>query len=113
MASSAITVQSTTKSGAVITTASANVDGNYFNNDGRSYLQVTNGGGSSINVTVASPITCSQGGTHPEVVAVGAGVTKILGSFDKNQFNDPVTGRVNVTYSAVTSVTVAVVSLGV
>lgn len=113
MAASAITVQSVTKSGAVVTTASANVDGNYFNNDGRSYLQVTNGGGSSINVTIDSPVQCSQGGTHDEVIPVAAGATKIIGGFDKSQFNDPITGRVNVSYSSVTTVTVAVVSLGV
>lgn len=113
MAASAITVQNATKTGLAVTTASANVDGNYFTNDGKSYLQVTNGGGSSINVTIDSPVVCSQGGVHDEVIAVGAGVTKVIGSFDKSQFNDPVTGRVNVSYSAVTTVTVAVVSLGV
>jgi hypothetical protein len=113
MAASAITVQPITKAGAVITTASANVDGNYFTNDGHSFLQVTNGGGSSINVTIDSPILCSQGGTHDEVIAVGAGVTKLIGGFDKSQFNDPITGRVNVSYSSVTTVTVAVVSVGV
>ncbi|MGL5709969.1 MAG: hypothetical protein ACRCW9_03895 [Cetobacterium sp.] len=113
MASSAIAVQSMLNTGTVVTTESANADGNYFNNDGHTYLQVTNGGGSSINVTIASPVNCSQGSTHPIVVAVGAGVTKYIGGFDKTRFNDPVTGRVNVTYSAVTTVTVAVVSVGV
>lgn len=111
MAASAITVQSVTNAGAVVTTASANVDGNYFVNDGKTFLQVTNGGGSSITVTIDSPIECSQGGTHDITVTVAAGATKIIGFFDKNRFNAVTTGYVNITYSGVTTVTVAAVSL--
>lgn len=70
----------------------------------RTFLVVNNGSGGSINVTVASPTTCSQGSTHPLVVAVGAGAVKYIGPLPENRFGDPV----SVTYSAVTSVTVGV-----
>lgn len=82
--------------------------GDKFLNDGKTKLFVKNGSASSINVTVASPQLCSHGGTHPVVVAVPAGAEIMIGDFDPARFNDA-TGNVTVTYSAVTTVTVAVV----
>jgi hypothetical protein len=77
------------------------------------FLQVLNGGASSINVTVNSPLTVDGLSVGPLVVAVAAGVTKHIGPFPPSTFGRSVApdlGRVYVDYSAVPSVTRAVVS---
>lgn len=80
---------------------------NAFLNDGRTFLHVKNGGGSSITVTIDTPITVDG------VLAVGnlaVGVTngqeRIIGPFPPNIYNQT-DGKVYVDWSAVTSVTVA------
>lgn len=65
---------------------------------------VRNGGGAPINVTFAGSVACSQGSTHDVVVACPVGDTKILVPAQAVNVD---TGNVAVTYSAVTSVTVA------
>lgn len=81
---------------------------------GNTILRVINGGGSSINVTLAAQVaTRPADGTFPamtlsnQVVAVAAGATKLIGPIPP-AFNDG-NGNVQITYSAVTSVTVEVV----
>ncbi|MCZ7633434.1 MAG: hypothetical protein M5U20_08125 [Phycisphaerales bacterium] len=78
---------------------------------GKAILRVNNGGGSSINVTLAAQITSRPGdGTFPpqtvanKVVAVPAGASRVIGPIPP-AFNDG-NGKAQVTYSAVTSVTV-------
>lgn len=84
---------------------------NAFFNDGRTFLHVKNGGGSSITVTIDTPITVDG------VLAVGnlaVGVTngqeRFIGPFPTNIYNQS-DGRVHVDWSAVTSVTVACLRL--
>lgn len=113
-----LTVQNVVLAGAVITPVAAAGGGDSFANptDERTELLVVNGGGGSINVTiVAQPasVPVPGYGTVPlasEVIAVAAGATKRIGPFPAAKFNDA-SGRVNVTYSGVTSVTVAAVRL--
>lgn len=74
--------------------------------DSRTMLYVTNGGGSPITVTVADPGKTQAGnsGSAP-AISVAAGATMLIpiapGAIS------PSTGLASVTYSAVTSVTVA------
>ena len=77
---------------------------------GQEHVEVVNGGVGSINVTVAAQIACATFGTsstaHDIVVAVPAGERRKIrippvGFIDAN-------GRVQITYSGVTSVTVGV-----
>jgi len=84
--------------------------GDAFVNDGRTYFHVANGGGSPINVTIDSQAPCNQGQSHDVVVAVPAGEARLIGKFNQHRYNDS-TGKVQVTYSAVTSVTVGAVSI--
>lgn len=109
MAESLLTVQQIVLAGTVISAEAANVDGNYFVNDGRTWLRVINGSAGSINVTINSQTLCDQGFDHDQVVAVGAGVTKEIGPFETKRFN--LNGYVHVTYSAVTSITVAAIKI--
>lgn len=76
--------------------------------DANSFLQVTNGGGSPITVTLADPGATPAGNTTTAPAnSVAAGATKL---FPLNPaLVNPSTGVINVTYSAVTSVTVAAI----
>lgn len=100
-----ITLTDSTQDGFTVATQSANSGGDYFTNNGKTLLYVNNGSGASINVTIDSPNQCSQGYTHDLIVAVGAGASKFIGVLSQTQYNDS-NGRVNLTYSSVTSITV-------
>lgn len=84
--------------------------GDSFPNDGYTVLYVKNGSGGAITVTIdgvgAGPESAVA--YNPDVaVSVAAGAERLIGPFtDKARFND-VNGRVNVSYSGVTSLTVA------
>lgn len=88
----------------------ATVSGDAYVNDGRTFLVVTNGGGAPITVTVAvqrTTIKVPGAGTVTFAaipVTVNAGVTKWI-SVPQGPYNND-SGRVVVTYSGVTSVTV-------
>lgn len=85
------------------------------NSDGLTVLHVKNGGGGSIDVTVAEQIA---GGTTVDsptygkltkasvVKSVGAGAEAFIGPFKKAAFNDA-NNFIQITYSGVTSVTIA------
>jgi hypothetical protein len=102
-----LTVQTVGLTGTAITTQAASVGGDDFANDGKTFFQCTNGGGSPITVTMVAKTACNQGTLHDGTGTVAAGATKIFGVFDRQRFNDSITGRVSVTYTAVTTVTVA------
>lgn len=96
--------------GATPSYGSAAGGGDKFLNNGSMLLHVKNGDGSSHTVTVVSPELCSQGVEHDVTVTVGASGEKIIGPFDPVRFNDA-NGYANISYSAVTSVTVGVLQL--
>ena len=107
-----LTIQTIATTGLAPTYAAAAAGGDAFYNDGATYFHVKNGSGASINVTVNSITACDQGFDHDQVVAVGAGAEKIIGPFPSQRWNDT-SNNVNVSYSAVTTVTVAAVKLPV
>lgn len=110
----ALSVITAAPSGTAFTTASAAGGGDTFVNNGKTLLYVNNGGGSSINVTLTAQNTVNvdgQGLTVSNlVVAVTNGTAKIIGPFPPQIFNNS-SGAVAVTYSAVTTVTVAPISM--
>lgn len=101
-----LSVQTISQTGLTPAFTAATVAGDSFINDGRAFLHVKNGGVSSITVTINSVQKCSQGFDHDLILDVAAGADKIIGPFDPKRFNDE-TGKVVVTYSDATSVTVA------
>jgi precorrin-6B methylase 1 len=113
-----LTLQTILLAGAVITPVAAAGGGDEFANasDERTYLQVTNGSGGSINVTIPAQqanVAVAGFGTldlDDEVIAVANGATKLIGPFPSAKFNNA-SGRVEVEYSGVSSVTVAAVRL--
>lgn len=77
----------------------------------RGALLVRNGSGASINVTVVVPGNSRFGPPNPDVVvAVPAGADRLIGPLPA-ELADPIDGLVAITYSAVTTVTVAAVSI--
>ncbi len=106
MAASALVPVQITRTGITDTLSAANVDGNYYTNTGKEFLEVANGSGGSINVIIGAYVD-STSITAFKTIAVGAGARKKIGPFPTSPYNDA-SGYVQITYSAVTSVTVAV-----
>ena len=97
-----------TASGSALVYQAAQVGGDKFlAQSGR--LHVRNGDSGSIMVTVNSQRNCDQGFDHDLTYTIPGTSDKIIGPFDTNRFADG-TGYINITYSAVTSVTVAVIA---
>lgn len=105
-----LTVETFLVAGINPTFVAASAGGDTFVNNGTTYLFVKNSGGSPIDVTVDSVAQCNYGFDHNLTVSVAAGTTQKIGPLSPNRFND-ITSKVAVSYSAVTSVTVATLSL--
>lgn len=82
---------------------------------GQVALQIANGGGSPITVTVQTPGTVVGLAVADATVSVPAAATRLIGPFPSSVFAQPADASVGalgvlVDYSAVTSVTRAVIS---
>lgn len=110
MARTAITVQQVANTGIVATYEAANAAGNSFTNNEKSWMEVINGSGSSINVTITTAGTANGIAVADPVIAVAAGATKKIGPFPSYPF-EAADRSINVDYSAVTTVTVSVFTL--
>lgn len=114
----ALTLQSIVPAGITPALVAASAGGDSFANktDERTFLHVKNASGASVTVTAAAVMTSSRVpgvgtlATPNIAVAVGAGAEAIIGPFSA-AYNDA-NGNVNVTYSAVASVTVGARYLG-
>lgn len=105
-----LTVQEAAQAGVALTLNSAAAGGDEFSNDGRTIIIAENGDGSSTTITVTSEATLAGLAVSDLEVAVAAGATKAIGPFPVNVFNDS-DGNVNLSYSSVTSLTVAVLKV--
>src|SRR5438128_947543 len=109
-----LTTQVINRAGTVITPVAAAGGGDAMPCGAGMMLEVVNGGGSPITVTLVVPAARAY---EPNVaitspaVSVTNGTTKRFGPIDAGTFMDPTTGLCTITYSAVTSVTVAAVQL--
>lgn len=106
MARTAITPQSVDLTGAAITLEAANVAGNSARPGDHRFLWVKNGSGGSVTVTLPTPGTVEGLAIADRTVSVGAGAEKLIKVSNNYIQSD---GSVYFDYSAVTSVTVAVV----
>ena len=108
-----LTRQSIVPAGLANTYAAAAGGGDVIDNsDGKTFLHVKNAGGGSITVTVTAQSTSLVTATHGTLtvaniaVAVGAAAEKIIGPFPKAAYNNA-SDQLAITYSGVTSVTIA------
>lgn len=97
-----------------LTMSAASAGGDQFTNYGKQLLIIHNGDTSSKDVTVAAQDTSFEDDTYGNAVkedqtlTVAAGGTAIMGPFSPVAFRDS-NGNTQITYSAVTSLEVAVV----
>lgn len=109
-----LTTQVINRAGAVITPVAAAGGGDAMACGSNMMLEVVNGGGSPITVTLNIPAARTF---EPNValtspaISVTNGTTKWIGPIDAVTFQDPTTALCSITYSGVTSVTVAAVQL--
>ncbi|GAH28647.1 unnamed protein product [marine sediment metagenome] len=107
MAADQLIVQEIVQTGLTPTFEPANTDGDYFSNDGKTFLVVKNGGASPVTVTIDSKIKCNQGFDHDLEVLVAVSEERWIGPFEVGRF----TGSVEATYSGVTDLTVGAFKL--
>lgn len=114
MARVSVATQAIVKTGVVPALTAPTVDGDIIDT-GRVFLEVNNGGGASITVTVQTPVQVDGLDLSELIVSVAAGVTKRIGPLSPSTFARPAggadAGRAYVDYSSVTSVTRGVFSL--
>lgn len=112
MARATLTPQDIVRTGLTQTYAAVDqANGNQFANDGLMFLHVKNAGVGSTNVTIGTPGTVDGLAVADLVVAVGAGVEKMIGPFPAGIYNQA-GGLVYVDWSVGTSVTAAVLRMG-
>jgi hypothetical protein len=108
-----LATQNVTRTASTITPVAAAAGGDAMECGPKMALEVTNGGGSPITVTLAIPAASSAYSNiayASSTMSVPAGASRRFGSVD-GMYRDPTTGLCTITYSAVTSVTVAAVKL--
>lgn len=114
-----LTVQKIVEAGLTPSFVAAAVGGDTADNsDGKTFIHVKNGGGGSINVTITaaagvSPVADPKLGTLTKaniVKSVAAGAEAIIGPLKKQAFNNS-SQQLSITYSGVTSVTVAALKI--
>jgi hypothetical protein len=102
----ALSIQTAVPAGIALSFASAASGGDTMVNDGKTVLIVKNASGSAITVTVTAKAACPLGSLHNISVSVANGAEQIIGPFLPAIYNNT-SGAVEITYSSVTSVTVA------
>ncbi len=85
--------------------------GDTFSNNGEMVLWVKNASIGDIVVTVEIKKTVAGQSVVDPTITVAAGGEKLIAGLSPEIYNDPSTGKVTVTYSATSSVTVAVVQM--
>lgn len=108
----ALTVATATRAtnGLDLAGVAANAGGDSFVNTGQEVVVIKNGGGSPITLTIVTPVTVDGLAVADLTATIAAGATRMVGPFPPAWYNDTGLngGNVSLTYSAVTSVTVAV-----
>lgn len=100
-----LAVQQVVRAGLVPVFTAADVAGDEFVNTGVEYLEVINGSGAGITVTIATPNTVDGLAVTDRTVTIAAGARQKIGPFPTSIYNNA-NSKVSVTYSAVTTVTV-------
>lgn len=109
-----LTTQNITRSGLAPTYAAATSGGDAMECGSQMFLHVKNGSGGALTVTHNVP----AGRQHESGVnisnlalSVPASSERMIGPIDSQTFADPTTGLCSITYSGVTSLTVAALKL--
>lgn len=107
-----LTVQTVVRSGVGPTYASCAGGGDKFLPDATTFLHVKNGSGGDLTVTVAAVATVLPNLSVGNVaVSVPAGAERMIGPFPAQFFANSADGNADITYSGVTSLTIAAVKV--
>lgn len=107
----ALTIQTTSQAGITPTYAAAAAGGDTVVNNGRVVLHVKNGYTSPQTVTIASKAQATVGLARADrSVAVPNASERIIGPFEVQIWNND-TGQIELTYSGVTSLTIAAIQI--
>jgi len=105
-----LTVHPIVRTGKVLAAAAANADGNFFHNDGHTFLYVKNAHTSSWVLTFDTPGSVDGLAVAQRTVTVVNATEVLIGPFPANVYNDA-NARVQVTYGGVTALTVEALRL--
>lgn len=109
-----LTTQSVDRSGLQPAFGAAAAGGDSFAPGDLVFLHVKNGGASAMTVTIVTPKEAFEGAAIDDTaVSVPASDERMIGPFPRRHYADPTDGLADITYSAVTSVTIAVIELSV
>jgi hypothetical protein len=103
-----LAVQTPTLSGVTVSYVSAAGGGDRFTNNGTTFLYFKSTG-AAISVTANSVTACDQGFDHDITVQITSTGETVVGPFPTARFNSA-DGKVDLTYTGVTGVTVAAFS---
>lgn len=92
--------------GLVPTYATATLTGDRFVNEAGAILNAVNASGVSRTITITAQSACNQNVLHNKTLILAAGQQGEIGTFDFHYVDS--SGFVNITYSGITSLTVAV-----
>lgn len=107
----ALATQSVPLAGVVPSYSAAAGGGDTFLPSNNTFIHVKNGSGGSITVTIVTPGTVSGQAVADVAVAIAAGAEKMIGPLPGSLFARASDGRADLTYSGVTSLTLAVLEL--
>jgi hypothetical protein len=105
-----LTAASTVLTGLVVSGVEPGAAGDVFTNTGKEVVVINNASVGSINVTLDHKDAGSGAVVVDPVVAVGAGVIKVIGPFPKGRYDDS-NGQVKVSCSAQTDITIQVLKV--
>tara|TARA_R100000781_G_scaffold115006_1_gene88394 strand:- start:1875 stop:2222 length:348 start_codon:yes stop_codon:yes gene_type:complete len=112
-----LTAQEISEAGTTVTYASATADGDVVDNDGKVFLHVKNGGGSEITVTITAQTTSVDSPIYGTLTkanaskAIAGSAEAFIGPFEMQAYNNS-DEQIAITYTGVTSVTIAALYLG-
>jgi len=112
-----LAVQSITESGKVVTYSAAEGGGSVVENDGSVFLHLKNGSGGELTVTITAQTTTVDSSLYGDLTkanatqAIAASGEAFIGPFPPSAYNNT-SSQIAVSYSGVTSLTVAALRLG-
>jgi hypothetical protein len=106
MAATPLTVLDISRAGALKALTAANTDGHTIANTGKEFIEVANGAGAPITVTIAWGTGGTIDGVTPtaRTITVTNATSKLIGPFPPSLYNDA-NGNVTITFSSVTTIT--------
>ena len=112
-----LTVQTITESGKVATYASCEGGGDVVENDGSVFLHLKNASGGELTVTITAQTTTVDTSLYGDLTkanatqAIAASGEAFIGPFPPSAYNNT-SSQIAITYSGVTSLTIAALRLG-